>query len=233
MFILLIVFLTIWDRYILSVKRQKWERELIRRREVEQSRIDDWESRFMVRQREEKTRQDEWERELMRRRAAERSRIDDWEQRLEERQHQEKVRQDEWKQELMQRRLDEQSRIDNWERLLEYRKHQEKVRQDEWEKRQREIRREEADRQEQERLREDEWQREEEERQRLGLHWDTPIADSHCTAHNSREYWARLLNTVPYDYNWLKPCQDIPLVVHGRSIKTTRCYVNEYVSSFI
>jgi len=77
------------------------------------------------------------------------------------------------------------------------------------------------------------WQREEEARQRLGLHWDAPIADSHCTAHNTREYWARLLDTVPYNYNWLKPCEDIPIDIHGRSIKTTRCYISPYVRSFI
>jgi hypothetical protein len=77
------------------------------------------------------------------------------------------------------------------------------------------------------------WQRKEEERQKLGLYWDAPVADSHCTAHNTREYWAWLLNTVPYNYNWLKPCEDIPIVIHGRSIKTTRCYINPYVSSLI
>jgi len=78
----------------------------------------------------------------------------------------------------------------------------------------------------QERLREDQWHREEEERQRLGLHWDLPIADSHCTAYNTREYSARLLNTVPFEYNWLRPCEDMPIVLNGRSIKTARCYIN-------
>jgi len=86
-----------------------------------------------------------------------------------------------------------------------------------------------AQKREQERLREDQWQYEEEERQSLGLHWDNPVADTHCTAHNTREYRARLLNTVPYTYNWLKPCQDIPIVIHGRSINTTRCYINPNV----
>jgi hypothetical protein len=152
------------------------------------------------------TEQRKWKWELMRRRAAEQSRIDDWEGRFRERQHQEMVRQEEWEQELMQRRLAEQLRIKEWEQRFETRRRQEKIRQDEWE-------------------------REEEKRQKLGLYWDTPVADSHCTAYNSREYWARLLNTVPFDYNWLKPCQDIPLVIHGRSLKTTRCYINEYVSS--
>ena len=75
--------------------------------------------------------------------------------------------------------------------------------------------------------------REEEARQRLGLHWGALTADSHCTAHNTREYWARLLNAVPYNYNWLKPCEDIPIDIHDRSIKTTRCYINPHVRSFI
>jgi len=134
-----------------------------------------------------------------------------------------------WERELRRRRVAEQSRIDDWEQQLTARHHEEKVRQDEWDQKQRDIRREEAHRREQERLREEKWQREEEERQKLGLYWDVPVPDSHCTAHNTREYWARLLNTVPYNYNWLKACEDIPIVIHGRSINTTRCYTNPYV----
>jgi hypothetical protein len=222
-------FLVIWG--LAFLERQIWEQELVRRRVAEQSRINEWEDQFLARQHQEMVRQDEWERELMQRHLAERSRIEDWEQHLEARQCQEKVRQDEWERELKQRHLDERSRVEDWERRLEARHRQEKRRQDEWERRQREIRREETQRQEQERLREDEWQREEEARQKLGLYWDTPVADPHCKAHNSREYWARLLNTVPFDYNWLKPCQDIPLVIHGRSLKTTRCYISQSVSS--
>jgi len=171
-----------------------------------------------------------WEQELMQRHSVEQSRIDIWEQQWEARKCLEKTRQDEWERELLQRHLAEQSRIDIWEKHFEARKRQEKKRQDEWERSQEDIRREEAYRREQERLRENKWQLEEEKRQTLGLHWDALIADPHCTAHNSREYWARLLNTVPFDYNWLKPCQDIPLVIHGRSLKTTRCYINENVS---
>jgi ribosomal protein L14E/L6E/L27E len=138
-----------------------------------------------------------------------------------------------WHQELEQRREAEQSRIENWERMLKARQRQEKVRQDKWDQRQGEVHREEARRREQERQREDEWQREEEERQRLGLHWDTLVADLHCTAHNTREYSARLLNTVPYNYNWLKPCEEIPIEIHGRRAKTTRCYINPYVRFLI
>jgi len=134
-----------------------------------------------------------------------------------------------WQQELIRQREAEKSRIDHWEQELKMRKLQEKVRQEEWEQTQREIHREETQRQEQERLREEEWQREEEKRQSLALHWDQPVADSHCTAYNTREYWARLLNTVPFEYNWLRPCEDMPITVHGRSIKTTRCYINPYV----
>ena len=138
-----------------------------------------------------------------------------------------------WNKELMRQREAEKSRIDQWEQELNMRKHQEKVRQEEWEHMQKEIRGEEAQRQEQERLREEEWQREEEERQSLGLHWDLPIADSHCTAYNTREYSARLLNTVPFEYNWLRPCEDMPIVLNGRSIKTARCYINPDVSFLI
>lgn len=174
-----------------------------------------------------------WEQELMQRRAAEQSRIYDWEDRFLARQRDEMARQDEWERELMQRHVAEQLRTNNWEREFEERKHQEKIRQDEWEQSQKEIRQEDARRREQERRREEEWQLEEERRQTLGLHWDNPIADSNCAGHNTREYWARLLNTVPFDYNWLKPCQEIPLVIHGRSLNTTSCYINKYVSSLV
>jgi len=102
-----------------------------------------------------------------------------------------------WERELRQHRLDEQSRMEKWERQFKQR-------------------------QEQERLREEEWQREEEHRERLGLYWGMPEA-MQCTAYNTRDYKARLMNTVPYRYNWLKPCEEIPIVIHNRSILTTRC----------
>jgi len=88
-------------------------------------------------------------------------------------------------------------------------------------------------RKERERLREEQWHREEEERQRLGLYWGNLEADAHCTAYNTRHYWARLLNTVPYQYNWLKPCQDIPIDIHGRSVKATTCEVKDDVSFLV
>jgi hypothetical protein len=69
----------------------------------------------------------------------------------------------------------------------------------------------------------------------FGLHWDEPTRDPHCTAYNTREYSARLLNTlaVPYAYNWTKACEDIPIVIHGRTMKTTRCDTNKSVSCLI
>jgi len=118
------------------------------------------------------------------------------------------IERQQWERELMERRLDEQSRIKVWEDLLKARK-------------------------ERERLREEQWHREEEERQRLGLYWGNLEADAHCTAYNTRHYWARLLNTVPYQYNWLKPCQDIPIDIHGRSVKATTCEVKDDVSFLV
>jgi ribosomal protein L14E/L6E/L27E len=174
-----------------------------------------------------------WERELTQRRLDEQSRIEDWEQHLKARRHHEKVRQDEWEQRQRVICRNEAQRREDWEQQLKARQHQERVRQDEWEQRQRVIRQDEAQRREQERLREDQWLREEEERQRLGLYWGELVTDSHCTAHNSREYRAQLQNTVTYDYNWLKPCEEIPIVIHGRSIKTTRCHINPSVSPLI
>ena len=127
-----------------------------------------------------------------------------------------------WDLELTKRRLDEQQRVEKWECQFRERQHQERMRQEEWDKRQ-----------EQERLREEQWQREEEQRQRLGLYWGEPKANTHFTGYNTRDYRARLLNTVPYQYNWLKPCEEIPIVIHGRSIHTTRCEIKQDVSLFV
>lgn len=106
-----------------------------------------------------------------------------------------------WDKEIGRNREQEQSRIREWERMFK-------------------------ERQNLERSREVKWHREEEERQRLGLYWGEPTPDLHCAAYNTREYWAPLLNTVAYEYNWLKPCQSIPTVIHGKNITTSRCLVN-------
>jgi hypothetical protein len=174
-----------------------------------------------------------WDLELTKRRLDEQQRVEEWERQFKERLHQERIRQDQWERDLKERRLDEQVRMEAWEHQLQTRKRQEKVRQDKWEQKQKDIRREEEARQERERLREEQWQRDEEQRQRLGLYWAEPEANARCTAYSTRDYRARLLNTVPYHYNWLKPCEEIPIVIHGRSIHTTRCEIKQDVSLFI
>jgi hypothetical protein len=121
-----------------------------------------------------------------------------------------------WALELQKRRLDERLRVEKWEREFEDRQRREE---EQW-----------SERKERERLREEQWQREEEERQRLGLYWANPEPNARCTAYNTRDYRARLLNTLPYDYNWLKPCEEIPIVIHNRSMRTTRCEINLNVS---
>jgi len=110
-----------------------------------------------------------------------------------------------WQNVLKEHRLDEQSRSYEWETAFNATK----------ERHCRQM---------------EKWQWEEEEMQRFGLHWDEPTRDPHCTAYNTREYSAQLLNTVPYAYNWTKACEDIPIVIHGRAIKTTSCGTNKSVS---
>jgi hypothetical protein len=110
-----------------------------------------------------------------------------------------------FEQELIERRRQEESRIHKWE--LAFNATQERHR--------RQM---------------EKWQQEEEEMQKLGLHWDEPTRHPNCAGYSTREYWARLLNTVPYDYNWTKACEDIPIVIHGKSVKTFRCYTNPHVS---
>ena len=128
----------------------------------------------------------------------------------------------EWERELRERRLQEQLREKEWEGQMRARELEERRKQVEW-----------NSRQEQEHQREEQWHREEEERQRLGLHWAKPEANAQCTSYNTRDYRARLLNTVPYHYNWLRPCQDIPIVIHDRNLTTTRCEINQNVWMFV
>ena len=195
--------------------QQQWEGELQQHRIDEERRINEWEQKFDKRQREETERQEreerQWKLELQQHRMDEERRMDEWEQKFDERRREETERQEreerQWKHELQQHRMDEERRMSKWEQ--------------EFIKRQRE----EVERQEREKKREEQWQREEEERERLGLYWDIPQEDVHCAGFNTRHYRARLLNTVSYNYNWLKPCLEIPLVIHGRNVKASRCEV--------
>jgi hypothetical protein len=155
-----------------------------------------------------------WQRELRQHRLQEGLRMGDFEHNISERKRQEKLRQDSWQRELEKHRLDEQLRMDNPELEMRGRQRQEKQRQ------------------ENECLQEEQWQREEEERQRLGLYWAEPEPNEHCIGYNTRDYKARLLNTKPYNYNWLKPCEDIPITIHGSSIRTNHCEINQNVSPF-
>jgi hypothetical protein len=78
--------------------------------------------------------------------------------------------------------------------------------------------------------REEQWHREEEERERLGLFWDEPKPEYNCLASGTREYWSLLRNVVPYNYNWLTPCMEIPAIIHGVSRTVDRCEIKMDVS---
>jgi hypothetical protein len=144
---------------------------------------------------------------------------------FQEAQRYEQAKENAWERELAERRLDEELRTERLQRQLKMKQRQEKTRQDEWDERQDQKRLG-------ERLREQR-QREEEERQRQGLYWSNPEANAKCTAYNTREYRARLLNNVPYHYNLLKPCEEIPIVIHDRSVRTTRCEIGQNVSPVV
>jgi hypothetical protein len=135
----------------------------------------------------------------------EQSRISQWELTFNATREQHCRQVEKWEQELMEHRQDEQSRIYKWELAFNATR-------------------------ERNRCQMEKWQQEEEKMQSLSLYWGEPTRHPNCAGYNTREYWARLLNTVPYDYNWLKPCEDIPIVIHGRSVKTFRCYTNPTVS---
>jgi len=145
-----------------------------------------------------------------------------WERELRERRLQEQLREKEWEGQMRARELEERRKQVEWN----FRQEQEHQREEQWH-------REEEERQRLGHQREEQWHREEEERQRLGLHWAKPEANAQCTSYNTRDYRARLLNTVPYHYNWLRPCQDIPIVIHDRNLTTTRCEINQNVWMFV
>ena len=166
----------------------------------------EWDQELAERRLNEQARIKAWEESLQARHESERQRVEKWERAWEDsiqtRKERERLRQEGWELELQERRREERSRMQEWEELLKKRN-------------------------ERERLREEQWQREEEERQRLGLYWGHLEADAHCTAYNTRSYRAQLLNTVPYQYNWLKPCLEIPIDIHGKSVRATTCEVKD------
>lgn len=94
-------------------------------------------------------------------------------------------------------------------------KTREKIRELEWD-RQMEQKREE------EHIREQQWNLSQEQRERLGLYWGEP-APGKCTAYGVRDYHAQLLNATPYLYNWLQPCEDMPIFIHGSHQRASRC----------
>jgi len=200
---LVILFLYLWGE--IARERVQWQQELKKRRLEEQARVDEWEHAFDAEKERNRCQIDEWQQELKERRLDEQSRIDKWERAFNATQERNRRQLDQFQRDLMKRNLEEQYRINRWESTFNAT----------LERNRRQM---------------DKWRREEEEVQRLGLYWDEPIADSHCTGYNTREYWARLLNTVPYDYNWLKPCEDIPIIIHGKAMKASRCYINPLVS---
>lgn len=180
-------------------------KEGIRREQVERElREINEENRRKEETRREKMEQEfrEMETKMEARRAAEKARVFEWEQAFKQRKDRE---------------------LDQWQNEVDHRRDDERRRKSKWES---DIRQE----QQQEREREEWWHHEEEQRQRLGLYWDAPTADPHCAAYGMREYWARLLNTVPYQYNWLKSCEEIPIQIHGRSMNTSRCFIDTDVS---
>lgn len=91
--------------------------------------------------------------------------------------------------------------------------------------------REEEQRREQDRKRQDQERRDEKERVKLGLYWDKPTPAKHCASYGVREYTARIWN-VPMFYDWLKACQQTPIVIHNKTMKTpNRCEDQVRISS--
>ncbi|KZP19149.1 hypothetical protein FIBSPDRAFT_570647, partial [Athelia psychrophila] len=107
------------------------------------------------------------------------------------------ISREQWKVHLGEQQAREQEREQAWDRQMEQKR-------------------------EEERVRERQWDVSQEQRERLGLYWDEP-APGKCTSHGVRDYHARLFNATPYRYNWLQPCEDMPILIHGSHQKTSRC----------
>ncbi|KZP29934.1 hypothetical protein FIBSPDRAFT_162582 [Athelia psychrophila] len=82
--------------------------------------------------------------------------------------------------------------------------------------------REMGDKREQERAREAQWHMSQEQRERLGLHWDDPLAGS-CISYGVRTYQARLLDAASYSYNHIVPCREMPLDIQGFPMNASHC----------
>jgi len=142
----------------------------------------------------------QWERDLAEKKARERTRELEWDRQVAQKRTDEYLREKRWK--------ENQDRMqDEWERDLAERKVQEK----EWE-----------EKQEKERIREKQWNLDQEQRERLGLYWSQPVT-GRCTAQGQRDYHAQLLNAAPYNYNWLQPCEDMPISIRGTRYRTSWC----------
>lgn len=116
-----------------------------------------------------------------------------------------------WEKELSRKKTQEHIRELEWERQVEQKRAIEHLQEKEWE-----------EKREQERIREEQWNLSQEQRERLGLYWDQPSA-GRCIAYGVRDYRAQLLNAAPYNYNWLQPCQDMPISIHGSLHTASRC----------
>lgn len=55
------------------------------------------------------------------------------------------------------------------------------------------------------------------------IYWDEPVPAAHCTSYGIRKYTARLCN-APVFYGRVKACEQTPIVIHNKTIKTPdRC----------
>jgi len=221
-----------WEKELSTRKAQEkireleWETQRAEKQAQEHAREVEWDHQMQQTREAERVRESEWEKQVAERCEQEHMREMEWERQFEEAHEQERARELEWAREMEQRRDDERARRQSWERDLQRSRDEwkrelatqkalERRRQQAWDRKMEENR-------EAERERERQWHLDQAERERLGLYWDHPVA-SRCSAHGVRDYRARLLNALPYHYNWLEPCMEIPIAIRGQAHNATRC----------
>ncbi|KZP29925.1 hypothetical protein FIBSPDRAFT_926768 [Athelia psychrophila] len=239
-----------WDRQMEEGREEEhcreleWERQMEQTRAQEYLREKEWDHQMEERHEEERGRELEWDGHMEEKRAEQLLREKEWDHQMEERHEEEHGRELEWDRQMRQARAQEQLQKKKWEHHMVEKREEELRREKKWElamntsreqweyhlreQKAREQEREQAwehqmeEKHDEELIREGEWDVSQERRERLGLYWDQP-APGRCSAHGVRDHHAQLLNATPYRYNWLQPCEDMPIFIHGSMRTASRC----------
>ncbi|KZP29933.1 hypothetical protein FIBSPDRAFT_851097 [Athelia psychrophila] len=223
----------VWSATRQSQNLVQWERELTSKKALEKIRELEWGRQMEQKRTEQLVREQEWDHQMEERHEEEHGRELEWDGQMEQKRAEQLVREQEWDHQMEERHEEERGRELEWEGHMERKRAEQLLREKEWDHQMEERHEEEHGRElewdgymeqkhEEERIRERQWDVSQEQRERLGLYWDEPTP-GRCTAHGVRDHHAQLLNATPYRYNWLQPCEDMPIFIDGSMRNASRC----------